>query len=80
LERPRDERRESAGLVLHIADALQVTTDARRDRRCRTSSSPSIEADLVYGSHHVEPFLRVAFRRNTLANFVVEDLAAAARK
>ncbi len=53
---------------------FHVVADAEHHRRRRA------QTDFVNCLHHVEPFLRIAFRWNTLANFIVQNLAAAAGK
>ena len=67
--------------VLIIPHTLKVTnsmldliSDPEHHSRGRT------QTDLVNGTHNVEPFLRIAFCRDTLANLIVKDLAAAAWK
>ena len=89
LECPRDEGGEfavvridglcSESFVLYLADAFEVpyavldlVADAEHHRRRRD------QTDLVNGTHHVEPFLRVAFGRNSRTHLVIEYLAAAA--
>ena len=72
-------RGKAAGLVLQIANSLQVThamldrvADAEHHRRGRS------QTDLVHRAHHRQPFIGRAFRRHALAHFVVENLGAAA--
>ena len=56
-----------------MPDAMfDTVADAEHHRRRRD------QADLMYGPHHVEPFLRVAFCRDSRTDLVIEYLAAGA--
>ncbi len=80
LERPADVCGEATGLVLHVAQALEVLEAviesldvAKHHRRA------GAQAELMADAHGFEPVVAIALERgDSIADAVYEDLAAAA--
>ena len=82
LERPADERREAAGLVLQLPQAVEVL-DALGERLdvAEHHRAGRAAAELVPDAVHFEPFVgQHLFVGDRLADAIDEDLAAAARQ